>query len=183
VEGDRRESRHQACVTKRICGGVSKSRAMSFERSRDYYAGALIALIGVTAAYEGSKYGIGTLEEMGSGFFPTAVGLGMILIGAAIAMAGGDVEKPAPGLQVYAASSTIDWRGWLAIIAGTCLFMALAEYTGLLPAIFACVFVSALGSKSTRWKEALILAACVTAFGVALFALALKVQLPILRGI
>ncbi len=155
---------------------------MSFERNRDYYTGALIALIGAAAAYEGSKYGIGSLEEMGSGFFPAAIGLGMILIGASIAISGGGMKEQAPGLQIYA-STAIDWRGWIAIIAGTCLFMGLAEYAGLLPAIFACVFVSALGSKSTRWREALILAACVTAFGVALFAIALKVQIPILRGI
>jgi len=157
---------------------------MSFERKRDYYAGALIALIGAAAAYEGSKYGIGSLDEMGSGCFPAAIGLGMILTGASIAISGGEREEQTRGPILYAAaSSTIDWRGWIAIIAGTCLFMALAEYAGLLPAIFACVFVSALGSRSTRWKEALILAACVTAFGVALFAVGLKVQIPILRGI
>jgi hypothetical protein len=156
---------------------------MSFERKRDYYAGSLIALIGAAAAYEGSTYGIGSLEEMGSGFFPVAIGLGMILTGAAIAISGGQTEEPTPGPRLHAASPGIDWRGWIAIIAGSCLFMGLAEYAGLLPAIFACVFVSALGSKSTRLKEALILAVCVTAFGVALFAVGLKVQIPILRGI
>jgi hypothetical protein len=156
---------------------------MSIERKRDYYAGALIALIGAAAAYQGSKYGIGSLDEMGSGFFPVVIGLAMILTGASIAISGGKMEEQTPGPNLYAASSTIDWRGWIAIIAGTCLFMALAEYAGLLPAIFACVFVSALGSKSTGWKEALILAACVTAFGVALFAIGLKVQIPILRGL
>ena len=156
---------------------------MSFERKRDHYAGALIALIGAAAAYEGSQYGIGSLDEMGSGFFPAAIGLAMILTGATIAISGRKMEEQTPGLHLYAASPAVDWRGWIAIIAGTCLFMALAEYAGLLPAIFACVFVSALGSKSTRWKEALVLAVCVTAFGVALFAFGLKVQIPILRGI
>src|SRR5262249_2662777 len=156
---------------------------MSFERKRDYYAGALIALIGAAASYEGSKYGIGSLDEMGSGFFPVAIGFAMILTGASIAISGGKMEKQTPGPQLYAASSSVDWRGWIAIIGGTGLFIALAEYAGLLPAIFACVFISALGSKSTGWKEALILAACVTAFGIALFAFGLKVQIPILRGI
>ncbi len=157
---------------------------MNFERKRDYYAGALIALIGAGAAYEGSKYGIGSLDEMGSGFFPAAIGLGMILIGASIAISGGgEMKEQAPGPHIYTTSSAIDWRGWIAIIAGTCFFIGLAEYAGLLPAIFACVFVSALGSRSTLWQEAFILAVCVTAFGVALFAVGLKVQIPILRGI
>jgi hypothetical protein len=156
---------------------------MSFERKRDYYAGALITLIGTAAAYEGSQYGIGTLDEMGSGFFPVAIGLAMIPAGASIAISGGKMEEQTPELHLDTASSRIDWRGWIAIIAGACLFMVLAEYAGLLPAIFACVFISALGSRTTRWREALILAACVTAFGVALFAFGLKVQIPILRGI
>jgi Tripartite tricarboxylate transporter TctB family len=157
---------------------------MSFERKRDYYAGALIALIGAGAAYEGGKYGIGSLDEMGSGFFPTAIGLGMILTGASIALSGGgEMKEQSPGPHIYAASPAVDWRGWIAIIAGTCFFIGIAEYAGLAPAIFTCVFVSALGSRSTHWQEAFILAMCVTAFGVALFAIGLKVQIPILRGI
>jgi hypothetical protein len=156
---------------------------MSFERKRDYYAGFLIALIGAGAAYEGRKYGMGSLNEMGPGFFPAAIGIGMSLIGAAIAMAGGETDSPAPRPQAHASSRAMDWRGWIALIGGTCSFIGLAEYAGLLPAIFACVFVSALGSKSTRWQEAGILALCVTAFGVALFAIGLKVQIPILSGI
>jgi hypothetical protein len=158
---------------------------MSFGSKRDYYAGALIALIGAGAAYEGSKYGIGSLVQMESGFFPTVLGVGMILIGAAIAISGSEGAGPVTtGLEDphRAASPAVEWRGWIAIIAGVCLFMGFAEYAGLLPAIFACVFVSALGSKTTTWREALILAVCVTAFGVLLFAFGLKVQIPILRG-
>jgi hypothetical protein len=52
-----------------------------------------------------------------------------------------------------------------------------------LPAIFACVFVSAIGSTTTTWKEALVLAVCVTVFGIVLFAYGLQIQIPILRGV
>jgi Tripartite tricarboxylate transporter TctB family len=122
---------------------------------------------------------------MGSGFFPTAIGIGMILIGAAIAVSGEGASPAAPEHTetVHSISRSFDWRGWIAIIAGICLFMAFSEYAGLLPAIFACVFVSAMGARTTSWKEAIVLAACVTAFGIALFSLGLKIQIPILRGI
>ncbi|MGA7329794.1 MAG: tripartite tricarboxylate transporter TctB family protein [Rhodomicrobium sp.] len=157
---------------------------MSFESKRDYYAGALIALIGAGAAYEGSKYGIGSLAQMGSGFFPVAIGIGMIVIGMAIAASGGEIPSaPEHSETLHKVTNGFDWRGWFAIIAAVCLFMALSEYAGLLPAIFACVFVSALGSKATTFKEAFILAACVTAFGIALFSLGLKIQIPILRSL
>ena len=52
----------------------------------------------------------------------------------------------------------------------------------MIPAVFACVFVSAMGSTNTTWKEALVLAVCVTVFGIALFAYVLQIQIPILRG-
>ncbi|MDB5631489.1 MAG: hypothetical protein JWR49_344 [Tardiphaga sp.] len=155
------------------------------DSKRDYYAGALIALIGAGAAYEGSKYGIGSLAQMESGFFPAVLGGGMILVGAAIAVAGSGGAGPATtGLEDphHATPSSMDWRGWAAIIAGVCLFMLFSEYLGLLPAIFACVFVSAMGSRTTTVKEALVLATCVTVFGIALFAYGLKIQIPILRG-
>jgi putative tricarboxylic transport membrane protein len=157
---------------------------MNSGRKRDYYAGALIALIGAGAAYEGSTYGIGSLAQMESGFFPTVIGAGMILVGAAIAASGGSAGPATTGLEDphHAASTAVDWRGWVAIITGVSLFMLLCEYAGLLPAIFACVFVSAMGSTTTTWKEALVLAVCVTVFGIALFAYGLQIQIPILRG-
>jgi hypothetical protein len=159
---------------------------MSFESKRDYYAGGLIVLIGAAAAYQGSQYGIGTLAKMEPGFFPTFLGAGMMMVGAAIALSGSAATGPATtGLEDphHAAPSTVDWRGWTAIIAGVGLFMVLSEYAGLLPAIFACVFVSAIGSKTTTWKEAAVLAACVSVFGIALFYYGLKIQIPILRGL
>jgi Tripartite tricarboxylate transporter TctB family len=159
---------------------------MSFASKREFYAGGLVALIGAFAAYEGSGYGIGSVAQIESGFFPAVLGLGMILIGAAIAASGSEETGPAAtGLEDprNAVPLAVHWRGWFAIIAGVCLFMGIAEYAGLLPAIFACVFVSALGSTSTTLKEALVLAACVTAFGVVLFAFGLKIQIPILRGV
>jgi hypothetical protein len=151
---------------------------------RDYYAGALIALIGAGAAFEGSTLGIGSLAQMESGFFPTVIGVGMILVGAAIAVTGGAAGPVTTGLEdPHHVEAAMDWRGWIAIIAGVVLFMALCEYAGLLPAIFACVFVSAMGSTTTTWKEALVLALCVTVFGIVLFSYGLQIQIPILRGI
>jgi hypothetical protein len=156
---------------------------MNSANKRDYYAGALVALIGAGAAYQGSSYGIGSLAQMGSGFFPTMIGLGMVLIGAAIAATGGGAAPATTGLEdPHHAPVGMDWRGWIAIISGVCLFMALCEYVGLLPAIFACVFVSAMGSTTTSWKEAAVLSAGVTVFGILLFSYFLQVQIPILRG-
>lgn len=154
------------------------------DRNRDYYAGALMAMIGAGAAYQGSQYGVGSLAAMESGFFPTVLGVALVFVGAAIAATNGKDGDAKTGLEnaQHSAPATVDWRSWIAIIAGVCLFIACSEYLGLLPAVFSCVFVSAIGSRATSWKQALVLAICVTVFGVLLFGFGLKVQIPTLRG-
>ena len=147
-----------------------------FARYRDYYAGALMALIGAFAILEGRNYGIGSLTNMGSGFFPVALGAGLILMGVLMAA----VRNPAADAHEATAP---DWRGAAAIAAAVALFIALADAAGLAPATFLCVFVGALGTSSTTLKEAALLALGVTIFGVLLFSFALKVQFPVLRGV
>jgi uncharacterized protein (DUF486 family) len=47
------------------------------------------------------------------------------------------------------------------------------------PATFSCVFIAALGDKTSTWKSTIILSAVVTIFGVALFSYFLQVPMPI----
>lgn len=53
----------------------------AFARHRDCIAGALVALIGAGAIVEGQSYGVGTLTAMGPGFFPVALGAGLVGLG------------------------------------------------------------------------------------------------------
>ncbi len=152
-----------------------------FSRNRDYYAGALMALLGAGAVAGGWSYGIGGLSSMGSGYFPVMLGVGLIICGALMAL----FAAPAPDVHGPSAHSVgpPDWRGALAIVAAVSLFILLANSAGLLAAIFACVFVAALGTRQTSLKEAALLAAGVSLFGVLLFSFGLKVQFPIIRGV
>lgn len=148
---------------------------MTFSHRRDYYAGALMMLIGGGAALLGSRYDVGSLTRMGPGFFPTA--LGILLVGLGILIAGSAAYAPAPTAETPAPRP--DWRGWFCITAGALLFIGLAEYVGLVAATFACVFVAALGDRSNSWKEAALLAAGITVFGTVLFAYVLKIEIPV----
>jgi hypothetical protein len=148
---------------------------------RDYYAGALMIVLGLITAHEGSTYPIGTLNQMGPGYFPIALGVLLIFLGgliAATATAGADSEE--------AALPHAEWRGWACILGGPALFILLGRQsawvpvTGMLPATFACVFVAALGDRETTLKSALILASSVTVFGVILFHYLLKLPMPVL---
>jgi hypothetical protein len=151
-------------------------------RKRDLYAGGLMILFGLVAAVKGPSYRLGTLMHMGPGFMPTALGIILILLG--ILIAAGSMATPA-GEDERILPQHPQWWGWFCILAGPVLFMIFGSYGGLMPAIFACVFVSALGDRTTTLKGALTLATIVTAFGILLFSYLLQVPMPILawRGL
>jgi uncharacterized membrane protein YhdT len=150
-----------------------------FKLKRDYYAGGLMLLLGVGAAVTGNGYKFGSLARMGPGFLPVMLGivlafLGILIAGTALGSSEPDDKKFLP--------DNPQWFGWLCILGGPVLFIILGHYGGMIPAVFACVFVCALGDKTATLKSSTILAVGVTAFGVLLFHYLLTIPFPLLRG-
>ncbi len=148
------------------------------KHKRDFYAGGLLVLIGAGAAVEAWSYNVGTLMHMGPGFLPVALGILLVLLG--ITISGTALATPVDEDE-HILPPIPQWRGWACIIVGPLLFMLLGEYGGLIPATFACVFVSALGDRTATLKSSFLLALGVTFFGVLLFTYVLQVPFPILR--
>jgi len=152
--------------------------------NKDYYGGALLVLIGVSAAYAARGYNLGTLAHMGPGYFPFAIGVLIALCGLLLVLTA--KKKPSFGEEAEAAlvghSHEIpDLRGAACIILGTVLFFFAGEYLGLLPATFCIVFVSALGDRSNSVRQAFLLALAMTLVAVVIFWWALQVQMPLFR--
>jgi putative Ca2+/H+ antiporter (TMEM165/GDT1 family) len=147
-------------------------------KKRDVYAGGLMVLLGAAVTLDSMSYELGSLTHMGPGMFPLMLGIaltfvGVLIFGSALVTPLGEDERILP--------ETREWRGWGCILAGPILFIVLGENFGLVPAVFACVFVSALGDRSATLKSSFILAACVAFFGSLLFSYALKVPFPLLQ--
>ena len=151
-----------------------------FAWKRDYYAGALMVLLGVGAAVTGSGYKFGTLARMGPGFMPVVLGVVLAFMGILIATTA--LGSSEPDDQKFLPENP-QWFGWLCILAGPVLFIIVGHYGGMIPAIFACVFVSALGDKTATFKSSFVLALVVTVFGVLLFHYLLNIPFPLLRGV
>jgi hypothetical protein len=155
----------------------SKENPMHFlsnKRMRDYAGGMLMIVIGVAAAIRGSGYRMGTLEHMGPGYFPTALGVILAVTGAAIAIAA--------RFTVYEGEEVVlppEWRGWLCIGASVAAFVVLGTYGGLLPATFAIVFISALGDRQNSLKNVAVLALAMVVVCVVVFWWALQLQFPL----
>jgi hypothetical protein len=146
------------------------------KRSRDYAGGMLMTAIGLAAALQGSSYQLGTLERMGPGFFPTALGVILAVAGLAIAVTArftqyeGELEVLAP-----------EWRGWACIVGALVAFVVLGKYGGLLPATFAIVFISALGDRQNTFMGSVLLALGSVVVAVAVFWWALQMQFPLFQ--
>jgi putative tricarboxylic transport membrane protein len=159
-----------------LCRPVRVTK-MQKERSKlrkDYYAGGLMTLLGLAAAFQGATYKIGTLSHMGPGFFPVVLGIILALTG--VAIAGSAAFVTATGTQQQLLP---EWRGSACISLSIVAFIILGKYLGLLAATIAIVFISALGDRENRLVSAFVLALGMLAVCVIVFWWALQIQFPL----
>ena len=64
---------------------------------------------------------------------------------------------------------------------GVLAFIIVGQFFGMAPAIVSCVFISALGDRTSTIKGAAILAVFLTIFAVVLFSYLLQLPFPIVR--
>lgn len=144
--------------------------------NKDYYGGALMVVIGLSAVYAGLSYQVGTLTDMGAGFFPVAVGALLAFVGVLIAtMAKAPSASPIPVTESHARLP--DLRGGFCIVAGTVAFIFFGKYGGLIPATFALVFISALGDRTNTLLRATVMSIVMCVIAMVVFSWALKLQL------
>jgi hypothetical protein len=150
-------------------------------QNRDYYAGALMMVIGLSAIYAGRDYGVGEFSRMGAGFFPVAIGAMLTLVGFCIVL----MRKPPDEMTKESAvapdePSRFEWRGWFCIVSSIIAFVVFGKYGGLLPATFAAGTISALGDPHNRIRDVLLLASTLCIVAIVVFWWALRVQFPLL---
>ncbi len=151
-------------------------------RNKDYYGGALMVIVGLSAVFASIRYNLGTLGHMGPGFFPCSVGALLTVSGALIAItARAESNKPAKAVAGHHPAELPDLRGSICIIAGVLAFLLLGNYFGLLPATFAIVFISAMGDRSNTWKHAAVLSVAMMVVAAVVFWWALQLQLPLFK--
>lgn len=140
---------------------------------RELYAGCLTSLVGLVAVIQGSLLGVGSLTQMGAGYLPLTVGLILIVLGATMSISIGRDAEAIPQLIKP------EWRGWVGIAGGVVAFVVLGKLAGFVAASLACVFVSALGDRTSTLRSAALLSACVTVFGILVFHYLLRIPFPL----
>jgi hypothetical protein len=152
---------------------------------KDHCGGVLLVVLGIAVVVAGLGYRMGTLRQMGSGYFPVVLGVLMTLVGAALVATTpfGPADAASAGATTpehsHLSGSPIQVRGWLCILGGVFAFVVLAAHGGLVPAAFASVFIGAMGDRKNSVRDAALLALAMTVFGVAVFHYGLSLLLPL----
>ena len=148
--------------------------------AREYIGAALMAAIGIAVAVMGFGYEFGSLTRMGAGFVPVALGILFVLTGALIAATAHRAEREIVSIETSSPMPLrSQWRGWVCILGCVGCFVVLGHWGGLVPATFACVFISALGDRGNSVRDAFLLALALTVAGTLIFHYALNVAFPL----
>ena len=142
---------------------------------KDVLGGTLMFGVGCAVAVHSTSLEIGTLSDMGPGYFPLVLGVMLALVGIAITVKGHmsivqEKQKHPP-----------EWKAWLLICLGIISFVILSNYLGLFAATFAIVFISALADRNNSWRSATLLALAMVPVSIIVFSWALQLQLPLFK--
>lgn len=140
--------------------------------------------IGAAAAWRSLDYKLGTLTNMKPGFFPAAIGVGLVLVGALIVA--GSRTRPKPVLALEVPDQPLphgpQWRGWFCIATALAAFVILGHYAGLVAATLGVTFIAAMGDKRNTVLSAALLALGVLVVSLLIFSWGLGLQFPLFGG-
>jgi len=142
---------------------------MKSKDTRDIIGGFSLVAIGLFAALHARRYNLGELQEMGPGYFPTALGILLIILGLFIAI---------PAFFREGTSITIEWKSLIWVMISIGVFALALTKAGLIVATILSVLAAAVPSK-TSWKSRLILAGCLAAIIYLVFLFGLGMVLPV----
>ena len=147
-------------------------RAMGIRNPTDFWTGLLFGGFGLFAAiYAAVHYNLGSAVRMGPGYFPVWVGALVAILGLALLLRSLRLEGPRlPRIRL---------RPVLFVLGASVAFGYLLKPLGLVLATILLVAVSALGGHEFRWREAVLLAAGLAAFAVAVFVFGLGLPFPL----
>ena len=155
---------------------------MNIKSQKDFFSGLMFTAVGVAFAWGATKYSVGTGARMGPGYFPTMLGVLMVVLGGVITFKAMVVETE-DGDKV----GSWAWKPLLFIIAANLLFGLMLgglpsikfPAFGLIVGIYVLTFVASLAGEEFKFKEVAVLATILAIMSYLAFIVLLKLQFPV----
>jgi len=146
---------------------------MKIRNQKDFWSAIMFITFGVLFIVWSMEYQFGSTQRMGPGYFPTILGILLLVLGILVAL---------PALKPHAEEThvgKIGWRGLLVILGAVILYAFLLPRMGFLVALTVLVILSAMGSKEFTWKAALSSVVVLGIFSYLVFVKGLSLQFPV----
>ncbi|MFY9348387.1 MAG: tripartite tricarboxylate transporter TctB family protein [Orrella sp.] len=137
--------------------------------TRDLIGGIALIAIGVFAALHARQYELGELQRMGPGYFPTALGILLAVLGVLVAV---------PALFREGTSIKIEWKSLLWVMVSILVFAVLLNHLGMIFTSVLAVIASSMASD-IKWKARLILSGCIAVITYLIFSFGLGMVIPV----
>lgn len=113
---------------------------------QDFWSGLLFIALGAGFAFKATSYPLGTAAQMGPGFLPFWLGLGLSGLGTLIA-----VLAFSPNSSINPVSP-INWRALVAISGSVVIFGLTLRSMGLIVSLTLLISAGSLAYRNVRWK-------------------------------
>jgi hypothetical protein len=138
---------------------------------QDFGAAIILIVIGLAGLWFGRDYEMGTVSQMGPGYMPFLLSVGLIIFGGVISLRAVSVDGPPIERGL--------WYPGILILICVVLFALLIDTAGLAPTIFVVTVLCAFASPEVKWKEAVALGVGLAIFCVLVFVYGLRQPIPV----
>lgn len=136
----------------------------------DIVGGLLVMAVGAFAVLHAQQYDLGNLQRMGPGFFPTAIGSLLVVLGLFITL---------PALFRAGPSITLNWKGGFWVLLSIFGFAFTLDYLGL-PLAATLAVLASTSAGSMPWLSRVGLGVAVSIIIYLIFILGLGMNMPVL---
>jgi hypothetical protein len=144
--------------------------SLKIRNPQNFWSGVLFTVIGLGYAFMALSYTLGTVINMGAGFFPFYLGMIMTGLGALLIFL--SVKKVGESVGRFY------WRPILWVIGSICVFGLLLNIVGVVIAGLLLIVGVSLGGAEFTWKHAAVLAVVLVIFCVLVFGIGLRLPIP-----
>jgi hypothetical protein len=142
---------------------------MKNKDTRDLIGGIALIAIGVFAALHARQYELGELQRMGPGYFPTALGIILAILGVFVAI---------PALFREGTSIKVEWKSLVWVMISILVFAVFLNLLGMIITSVLAVIASSMASD-IKWRARLILSGCIAAITYLIFSFGLGMVIPV----
>jgi len=135
----------------------------------DVVGGVGIAALGAAFLVPALRYDLGTVADIGPGFFPSLLGAGLCLVGVLISVAAWFRAGALPA---------VEWRSAAFVLASPLLFALTVRHAGLVASTFVTFILASMAQRDMSWRARIVAAVVATALVYGVFVIGLRISLP-----